>query len=185
MLAYVFWHWKSDAVAEDRYEDEARAFHSSLARRRPPGFLRSAAFAIPSAAWIPEGRGACEDWYLIEGSAALDGLDHGAVSPPHQEPHDAIARSVAGGAGGLYRLRAGESREDQARSASWFRKPEGMTYPSLYRLLEPLTQGGRAALWGRQMVLGPAPEFCLQSAEPLPLPAPIDAATLALRRIWP
>lgn len=185
MLAYVFWHWRSDAVARGCYEDQARAFHSSLARRRPSGFLPSVAFAIPPAEWIPDGRDACEDWYLIEGSAALDGLDRGAVSPPHQASHDTIATSVAGGAGGLYRLRAGESREGQARWASWFQKPEGMTYPSLYQLLEPLTQGGRAALWGRQMVLGPAPEFCLQSSEPLSLPAPIDAAILALRRIFP
>ena len=185
MLAYVFWHWRADSLSAEHYEQMTREFHSSLAQRRPPGFLRSAAFAIPPAGWIPETRGAVEDWYLIENSAALDGLDRDAVSPPHQQPHDAIAASVAGGAGGLYRLRAGELREAEVRSASWFPKPKGMSYPTFFRLLEPLTTDGRAALWGRQMVLGPAPEFCLQSSAPLDVPAPSAAVSLALRPVWP
>ena len=140
---------------------------------------------MAGADWIPEGRAAYEDWYLIEGSAALDGLDRGAVAPAARGTARRDSRSVAGGAGGLYRLRAGEFRESEARPACWFRKPEGMGYAALALLLEPLTRDGRACLWGRQMVLGPAPEFCLQSAGPLDLPAPIAAASLALRRVWP
>jgi hypothetical protein len=183
-LAYVFWHWKADPIEAAAYEARARAFHASLEGRRPDGFLDSVCFSIPCAGWVPDGRAAYEDWYSIESSAVLDRLDHAAVSPPHQAPHDAIAREVSGGAGGLYRLRHGEPLDGGARFASWFHKPPGMAYDALYELLRPLTANG-AALWGRQMVLGPAPEFCLHSREGVALPAPIEPTVIPLRPIWP
>jgi hypothetical protein len=185
VLAYVFWHWRDAPVGAEAYEELARRFHASLAARRPPGFLRSACFAIPGASWVPDARAAYEDWYLLEGSAALDEIDRSAVSPPHQDPHDAIARSAFGGAGALYRLRAGAPGDAEPRFASWFPKPERMTYPALFGRLESLTSAG-AALWGRQMVLGPSPEFCLRSPEPVELPSPFQAAAaIALRPVWP
>jgi hypothetical protein len=60
-----------------------------------------------------------------------------------------------------------------------------MTYESLYRLLDPLVEVNGAALWGRQMVLGPAPEFCLHARESAPLPAPVEAVAIPLSPIWP
>jgi hypothetical protein len=43
----------------------------------------------------------------------------------------------------------------------------------------------QAQLWIRHMVLGPSPEFCLQSREPLRLPPPITPLTIPLRTVWP
>lgn len=40
-------------------------------------------------------------------------------------------------------------------------------------------------LWGRQMTLGPAPEFCLHSGRPVRLPAPLAGAALGCRPVWP
>jgi hypothetical protein len=184
VLAYVFWHWRRDGVPADRYRDLLRDFHASLERRRPSGFLGSSAFEIPGASWIPQDGPAVEDWYLLEGSAALDLLDRGAVEAPHQSPHDTVAAAAAGGAGGLYRLRAGRPLGGEARFALWFGKPEGMSYAALYALLEPRTSSGET-LWGRQMVLGPAAEFCLHARSDAPLPAPIAAVTVPLRPLFP
>jgi hypothetical protein len=184
-LAYVFWHWKGEAIDASAYEQRARDFHASLAARPPEGFVRSACFAIAGAAWIPGGGAAYEDWYRIDSSAALDSLERAAVAPPHQTPHDAIAGQVAGGTAGLYRLRRGSPLDGEARHAHWFRKPPGMTYESLYRLLDPLVEVNGAAIWGRQMVLGPAPEFCLHAREAAVLSAPLEGAAIPLSRVWP
>jgi hypothetical protein len=184
MLAYVFWHWRREDVPPERYRGQIRDFHASLARRGPAGFLGSVAFAIPGAEWIPGGIPAFEDWYLLEGSAALDPLDRGAVSPPHQASHDTIAGVVAGGTGGLYRLRQGTPLGAEARVSRWFSKPEGTSYSDLFELLAPACDAG-AALWSRQMVLGPALEFCLHARETSPLPSPLRPRDIALERVWP
>jgi hypothetical protein len=42
-----------------------------------------------------------------------------------------------------------------------------------------------AALWGRQMTLGPALEFCLHASRPVALPAPLVAVALHCRTVWP
>ncbi len=60
-----------------------------------------------------------------------------------------------------------------AAVGTWFAKPAALGYAALYALLEPLVAGEAAAVCGRQMVLGPAPEFCLQTARPVRLPAPL------------
>ena len=181
MLAYVFWHWKADSIPAEPYEALARDFHMALRAAPPPGFRGSFAFAIEGAAWIPDGRAAYEDWYLLDSSAALDSLDRAAVAPPRQDPHDAIARAVADGAGGLYRLYAGAPLPD-ATHALWFRKPAGMSYAALGAALAPLTSAG-TAIWCRQMVLGPAPEFCVHSRGAVEPPPPVRAARLALRAL--
>jgi len=184
MLAYVFWHWRREDVPLERYRGLIRDFHASLARRGPSGFLESIAYAIPGAEWIRGALPAFEDWYLLEGSAALDPLDRGAVSTPHQAPHDTIAGAVAGGTGGLYRLRQGTPLGPEARVGRWCSKPDGMSYPELFALLAPACEAG-AALWCRQMVLGPALEFCLHSRELSPLPEPIRTRDVMLERVWP
>lgn len=75
MLAYVFWHWKAAGIESESYEDRVRSFHSSLAASRPALFIRSLSFAEAGAPWVPDTRPAFEDWYLVEGSAALDETD--------------------------------------------------------------------------------------------------------------
>ncbi|MDQ3137321.1 MAG: hypothetical protein M3Q93_07025, partial [Gemmatimonadota bacterium] len=85
---------------------------------------------------------------------------------------------------GLYLLRLGAASAPP-RSAAWFAKPAGMSYTALYALLAPLVDAEGAALWGRQMVLGPAPEFCLHTLRPVRLPGPLSGVSLDCCPVWP
>lgn len=184
MLAYLFWHWRRPEVAAAEYEALQRRFHAALAAAPPPGFARSEVAALEGAPWANGGGAAYEDRYLVEGSAALDPLNDAAISAGRRLPHDAAAAVALGGAGGLYRLRLGSPRRLPAVEY-WFPKPEGMPYAEMWRSLEPVAAVAEAAVWGRQMVLGPAPEVCVQAAREVPLPPGFDALRIALRPVWP
>lgn len=161
MLAYVFWHWPTDRNGDkDAYEHAQRRFHSSLAELRPEGFVRSWSYELSGAPWLSS-TPQYEDWYLLEGSAALDTLNAAAVSPPIRAEHDTAAAG-AGGMGGLYALRSGVANP-AAGPAVWFAKPKGESYQHLYERLP-----ADAVVWRRQMVLGPAPEFLLEGGGSLP-----------------
>jgi hypothetical protein len=58
-----------------------------------------------------------------------------------------------------------------------------MSYGALFTALEPLVRTERASLWGRQMTLGPALEFCLHTNRPVSLPATLTALTLSCRQV--
>jgi hypothetical protein len=60
-----------------------------------------------------------------------------------------------------------------------------MSYDALWSLMGRIIEDHQAQLWIRHMVLGPSPEFCLQSREPLRLPPPITPLTIPLRPVWP
>ncbi|HET7599509.1 MAG TPA: hypothetical protein VFK09_04420 [Gemmatimonadales bacterium] len=184
MLAYVFWHWRRGDVPPDRYEELQRRFHAVLQAAGVPGFLGSRSAAMQGAAWAAGGRDAYEDWYLLEGSAALDPLNDAAVSAARREPHDAAAAAAENGTAGLFRLRLG-SPGDAPRTAVWFGKPAGMSYATLLEALAPFVRPAGSALWGRQMTLGPTPEFCLESAQPVRLPPPFVGTVTPRRPIWP
>ena len=139
---------------------------------------------LGGAPWANQGAAAYEDWYLIRDMAALAPLNEAAVSGSRKAPHDAVARLAAGGTAGVYRLQAGAPL-DRPASAAWFGKPVGMTYTALFGLLDPVVSGAGGALWMRQMVLGPTPEFCLQSAGPAGFPPAIAALSLSLSPVWP
>ena len=113
----------------------------------------------------------------------LSNSEGSAVSASRAAPHDAAAAAVADGAGGLYRLRLG-TPPSAPRIAHWFAKPTGMRYDELLRLLSPVVDASRGALWMRQMVLGPAREFCLHAAAPVALPASLDPVVIPLRPAW-
>lgn len=152
MLAYVFWHWQVDGGANrSAYEQVQAAFHQRLAGAPPAGFLRSWSFRVGGAPWLKVAD-AYEDWYLLADSAALDALNDAAVAPPAKGAHDAAATGAAG-MGGLYRLHSGEP-DPRSGPAHWFHKPAGASYAEIYA-----GAGSARALWRRQMVLGPAPEF--------------------------
>ena len=170
MLAYVFWHWPQASVERETYLVRLEAFHRTLAANPSTGFRNSVVFGIEHADWLNTSGPAFEEWYLLEDSAAMDPLNHAAVSGMCEEPHNLVARDAAGGTGGLYRLRAGEEVLHEAKFAVWLSKPEGVAYRSFYEALEPLTSQPNVALWGRQMTLGPTTEFCLHSQAPLQLP---------------
>ena len=183
MLAYVFWHWKQPDIATAAYEALLTDFLSALTGASPPGLLDARSFAISGAPWAAGGAIAWEDWYRLGGSADLDQLNQAAVTASRQIPHDRVAAKAGGGTAGLYLLRRG-APPPHARHACWFGKPAGMSYAQLFAALDPLCQRG-AALWGRQMVLGPTPEFCLHAPAPTALPEPLEALHIPLRCVWP
>lgn len=183
-LAYVFWHWKQPAVSAAKYEARQRAFHAALAEHPPTGFARSISTALDGAPWANGGGPAYQDRYLIQDSASLDALDACVRSGARQETHDSAASVAAGGTAGLYRARLG-APVAAPRYALWFAKPPGTTYDELLALWGPLVRGGESVLWMRRMVLGPTPEFCLESVTPLDLPRRLGAIALTLRPVWP
>ena len=183
MLAYVFWHWPYPNVDRDSYQNDLIEFHSSLAFSKPDGFQYSVVFRIKGASWIGAEVEAYEDWYVVAGSCALDALNDAAISYAHKEPHDRVAQHAAGGAGGLYRFRKGQVNVREAQFAAWLSKPTGTSYEMFYDSLSPWTSQPGVGLWGRQMVLGPTPEFCLLSPERFDLPESFREVTLTLEPI--
>ena len=182
MLAYVFWHWPRPEVAPDDYESVQRRFHTALATVPPPGFRRSWSVAVHGAPWTGAGA-AYEDWYLLDGSAALDPLNTAAVTASRQAPHDAAAALAANGTAGLYTVKLG-APVAPPQVATWFAKPTGMSYPELFSVLAPLVRTKGAVMWLRQMVLGPTPECCLHSERPLELPSQFAPLRLECRTVW-
>lgn len=180
MLAYVFWHWRRADADAAAYEAAQRAFHDALAAEPSAGFVGSFSHAVRGAPWANAGGEAYEDWYLLNGSAALDPLNIAAVTATRQAPHDAAAAPAVGGTAGLYRLRLGELERGPS-VAHWFAKPPGMPYPQFLASMEGAADVARGALFIRQMVLGPTPECVLLAPVAAPLPPMIDALTLALR----
>jgi hypothetical protein len=165
MLAYVFWHWPAPAVDEARYAEALVAFHGALASAPSAGLRGSRVYAVEAAPWLPVAR-AYEDWYLVDDFAALGALNDAAVSGARRDPHDAAARLAGGGHGGVYHLitpsppwgeRAGE--RGPVHRTTWFGKPAGVPYAEFLARLPP------GETWQRQLVLGPAPEFCLVGAD--------------------
>ncbi|MGK3961128.1 hypothetical protein WMF38_49755 [Sorangium sp. So ce118] len=183
MLAYTFWHWRRPETDAKEYERRQRAFHAALAAAPSPGFLRSASAGLSGAPWAAGGGDAYEDWYLVEDFGALGAMNDAAVSASRAAPHDAAAAVASGGVAGVYRLRSGAALRSP-EVGHWFGKPEGMSYGELFARLTPVVDQAGAALWMRQMVLGPG-EFCLHAAAPVSLPAPLDPLVIPLRPIWP
>jgi hypothetical protein len=143
VLAYLFWH--QPATGTKDYERRLADFHERLRADPPPGFVRSVVFAV-EVPWMGQ---AYEDWYLVEDWTALGVLNAAAVDAAHKPDHDAVARDAAGGAGGVYRLLGGELALEDVGDATWSASPLAAS------------PGPDEALWQRQMVLGPAPEYCL------------------------
>jgi hypothetical protein len=157
VLAYLFWHWPANAVEPARYVEALVAFHRSLAAAPPPGFHGSRVYEVAAAPWAPVAL-AYEDWYFVDDFAALGALNDAAVSGARRSPHDGAARLVAGGKGGVYRqLTPALGRA--APCTTWCSKPAGVPYPDFLARLPP------GETWQRQLVLGPAPEFCVVGAD--------------------
>ncbi len=177
MLAYVFWHVPRAQAATREYESLHREFREALESSAIRGFHGARMFRLSSIPWLG-GRAGYEDWYLLDGSAALDVLDAAAISEARQRPHDRVAAQAADGTAGLYGLRLGS--QVTPRIAYWLSKPDGMSYAGFESSLAPLIAGG-CCLWGRRMTLGPTPEFCLHARAPRELPHPALAIGLEAR----
>jgi hypothetical protein len=183
MLAYVFWHWPFPEVEVPTYQRDLIAYHQTLFVHKPVGFHHTRVLQMEQAPWLERSEKTCEDWHVVESSAALDPLNERAVSGPCQEAHRQIARWTQGGAGGLYSLVLGDADLSVVRFAYRFSKPAGMTYGDLYALLQPLAQEAKGMLWLRQMSLGPGPEFCFQSSEALALPDILSTLKIPVKQL--
>jgi hypothetical protein len=183
LLAYVFWHWKRTEIASKDYEDRQRGFHAALGVAPPSGFIDSFSVGVSNAPWAASSE-AYEDWYVVQDFGALGQLNEAAVSGGRLQPHDVAAAVAAGGTAGVYGLKLG-TVPPRPQYAHWFAKPEGMAYREVFDQLAPVVDRVQGALWMRQMVLGPAREFCLHAAESVSLPAGIEALVIPLRPIWP
>lgn len=161
-LAYLFWHWPADGVGRDDYEERLRRFHEAL---ELPG---SRSFRLRRAPYAGQPAEPYEDWYPVKTWAQLGQLNFRAVSGPRRAPHDATAALAGLGAGGVYALL--QPNEVDARHAAWLAKPAGVPYGEFISDLRGAAP--EAAIWQRQMVLGPAPEFGVLAVEPLNLPWP-------------
>jgi hypothetical protein len=173
VLAYIFWHHPRPEVDLAEYERSLRSFHHALAESGVEGFVRSDSFRLRGAPWINDGGDSYADWYLVEGSFALDPLNDVAVSGARRLGHDEAARASARGVGGLYRLVEGEAALDGGAAEMWLTKPRTTPYEQFYEWARPRAREG-GGLWRRQMVLGPAPEFCLVTASAAAPPAAFD-----------
>jgi len=148
-LAYVFWHRPRAEVDPADYEAALRGFHATLE-------LPSASFRLAALPFDP--RDGYEDWYLIDDWADLGTLNAAAVDGVHRPAHDVAAHAAAEGWGGVYRLVRGEPEPPPLTRWAW--KLPGQP------LEEFLGSFDAPAIWMRQMVLGPAPEFCLVEGDP-------------------
>ncbi len=85
--------------------------------------------------------------------------------------------------GGLYRLQYSTLDLTDAGFAAWLDKPDGTRYVDFDALLRTRTTNVETSVWQRQMVLGPAPEYCILSRVDLGLPAHAAAHNIAHRVI--
>jgi hypothetical protein len=178
-LAYVFWH--SAASPSPSYAADLLAFHASLAADPPAGFVRSETSGLPGASWLGGAEQTYEDWYLVSDWTAIGELNQAAVAAGHVTSHDRVAHQAGQGAGAIYGLLAGaESAGSGVRT--WFAKPADWSYGRLDEALAPTLAGGRS-LWRRQMVLGPAPEFCLRAETAVELPDGIEGEPITYQRM--
>jgi hypothetical protein len=180
MLAYVFWHRPAAGIGEGEYERALGRFHRSLARRPPSGFRGSVALRAPALPWLPAREGSpdagYEDWYVLDDWSSVGVLEAAAISRAHAGAHELAARHAGACAGGVYRLLDGEGSPRDAHLAIWVDTMGRSSDPAIADLLEDGMQPRASSLWRRCLVLGPAPQLCLLSAdraiEPQTGPAP-------------
>jgi hypothetical protein len=165
LLAYVFWHVPAPSAPD--YEERLRAFHASLRGQ----FDRSTTFALPAVPWLGGAPG-YEDWYVVDDFAALGRLNEVAVTGARRQPHDAAAAVVRAGTAGVMAHVAGPLLPEHPGWAVWLPKPAGTAYDDWHAELADAI--GDASAWQRQMVLGPASEYCVLGASERELPWAVD-----------
>jgi hypothetical protein len=159
VLAYVFWHVAAAEVDAAEYEERLAGFHAALRVDRPPGLGLTATVGLDAIPWLG-GAAGYEDWYLVDDFAALGVLNAAAVSGSRKGPHDAAAGAARHGVAGVMGHVAGPLLPERPGWAAWLAKPAGMGYDAFHaELWEAL--GNDASAWQRQMVLGPATEYCV------------------------
>jgi hypothetical protein len=183
LLAYAFWHKPRPGISLRAYERRLLAFQSSLMRHPPDGLMGALSFREEASPWSKRRSTTYEDWYLLRDFQSLGALNDGAVAKPNRRPHDEIARDASSGAGGLYRMRRGDLRIQDALFATWINKPPRTPYQTFLQRVAELAGESKTDLWQRQMALGPAPEFCVHSEIPLQFPKRLRATTICVRQL--
>lgn len=151
MLAYVFAHRPAPDVAPAEYVAALSAFHAALTAAPPAGFRGS---------WVWRVGAAYEDWYAVDGWAALGALNEAAVAGARQAPHDVAAAMAGPGSGAIYALVSGEPR-GSGRVRWRVAKPAGTAYAAFEAAL--VRAAGSGTVWKRQMVLGADREFLVDA----------------------
>ena len=158
MLAYLFWHRPFAQVEQQLYEASITRFQADLAAHPPPGFISAASFKIDPVPWLGDQAG-YEDWYLLEGSWAMDPLNAYAITGHRQASHDSAAAQMADGCGGLYADAGGEFAAVPQSTLFWLTRPRGVRWQDGIAAVR--AHCPQANCWRRQMVLGPAAEFAV------------------------
>ena len=148
MLAYVFWHRRREGVAPAGYEESLRRFHDLLD-------VPSASFRLLELPFAT--LDGYEDWYLVEDWQALGALNADAVDDLRRDAHDTIAHLAGEGWGGVYALVRGAA--EPPAGTRWLAKQPGRSYEEFLGALP------NTSVWQRQMVLGPAAEFCVAGGD--------------------
>lgn len=170
MLAYVFWHTRSETTSREDYERNLLAFYDALGRVDCSGLRGSASFRISSLPWM-KGQPGYEDWTIVDGAWVLDDLNSRAVAGAMAAMHAPIAQQMESGFGGLYYHLWGDLEPFRADRAEWLSRPRGIQF---LPVLESIAQSAKepVSVWRRFMVLGPGTEFVILGRAPLTLQLP-------------
>jgi hypothetical protein len=180
MLAYVFWHRPHADADRTRYEDSLLRFQAQLGEEKPPGFIAASSFRIEAVPWLGDQPG-YEDWYLVQGSWALDPLNAFAVAGRTQTPHDAAAAQMEQGHGGLYAHAGGDAPTTEHSSVYWLTRPRGIDWRAA---LGPVrAKCPQANIWRRQMVLGLPAEFAVEAPGDTEIEVPPGWQARRVRRV--
>jgi hypothetical protein len=179
MLAYIFWHRPFPHIDSGRYEQSIMNFQSDLTQMHLPGLRAATSFRIEAVPWLSNHTG-YEDWYLLEGSWAMDPLNGFAITGRMQPSHDTAAAQMEEGQGGLYAHAGGDPLAAPQSSVFWLTRPRGISWQAA---LEPLrARYPQANVWRRQMVLGPAKEFAVEVPGDRDIEIPPGWESLRVRR---
>jgi hypothetical protein len=141
-----------------------------LISAKPAGLIDALSFRIDKRPWKTKTGNSYEDWYVLEDFSAMGIMNEAAVSSTVFKSHESIARVASGGTGGIYKLIKGKLELRESHFSVWMQKPQGISYKSFSEIISRISERGRTKVWQRQMVLGPAPEFCLHSEDMLSIP---------------
>lgn len=170
-LGYVFWHWPRGRESIPLYEERLALFQRDLVLSKPRGLRVALSYRLDSLPWRPKTLLPCyEDWYITSGFGSLGVLNRAAVGKTSRRSHDAVARLARGGEGGLYAAIVNNLGLRRVTLATWFNKPSDQPYGTFLEDLRDRSGEVASNVWQRQMALGPAPEFCVQSTDDLKLP---------------
>jgi hypothetical protein len=180
MLAYVFWHRPHADADRTRYEDSLLGFQAQLTDEKPPGFIAGTSFRIEAVPWLGDQPG-YEDWYLVQGSWALDPLNAFAVAGHAKAPHDGAAAQMDQGHGGLYAHAGGDALTTERSSIYWLTRPRGIDWRAV---LDPVrAKCPQANVWRRQMVLGLPAEFAVEAPGDTEIEVPSGWQARRVRRV--